>query len=273
MQKILTTLRYLSFASLLAFANHSLAAIPASSAEQLLHAAKFDQHASAMQSKMRGGMLKEVLDDFDDEQLNLAGKMYDAQFTQLNLHQSVATELANELSEEQAQFVLAFFNSELGQLVTNAEVAFEQEANTKKVSKIGKKLRRKKAIKAFARNVDEKTGESTIGARIATVIVNFMLDINLKEGDEEVQEKKSSGFFGSIMESMIGDLSEDVKDDTIIDLAYTFRDFNQTQRQQYLDFLNNPLSDKYYEIVSQVTAKELANTLKQWFKETEKLKD
>lgn len=273
MTTLLSCLRTCSFAGLLLISHQSLAAISPETAEALLNAAKFDQHYAAMQTKMRGGMLKEVLDDFDKEQLALAGDMYDKQFANINLHKDVAKRLSTELSEEEAQYVLAFFNSELGQKVTAAEVAFEQELDTKKVTKQGKKLRRKRDIKKFAHHVNEKTGESIVGARIATVIVNFMLDINLKEGDEEPQEQKSSGFFGSIMESMIGDLSEDVKEDAVIDLAYTFRDFTKEQRIAYLAFLNNPLSDKYYEIVSDVVAKDIAGALKVWLKSTEEIKD
>lgn len=273
MTKLLSSIRCLSLTSILLVHSHAFANIPPAQSEALLTASQFDQHFSAMRLKMRGGMLKEVLDDFDDTQLTTAGEMYDAQFAQVTLRQDVANRLSAELTPEEATFLLAFFTSELGQQVTNAEVAFEQETDTKKVTKQGKKLRRKKHIKKFARNVDDKTGESTIGARIATVIVNFMLDINLKEGDEEPEEKKSSGFFGSIMEGMIGDLSDDVKDDTIIDLAYTFRDFTKEQRSAYLEFLNNPLSDNYYAIVSEVTAKDIAGALKVWLKETDTLKD
>lgn len=257
----------------LIFSTVAQAQIPLQQAESLLEAAKFDAHFAAMKHKMRGGMLKEVLDDLDKAQLKVAGQMYDDQFAKITLHQDVATRLSAELNEEEADFVLAFFNSDLGQKVTAAEVAFEQELDTKKVTKQGKKLRRKRAIKTFAREVDAKTGESKVGTRIATVIVNFMLDINLKEGDDAPQEKKSSGFFGSIMESMIGDLRDDVKDDTVIDLAYTFREFNKEQRAAYLEFLNNPLSDKYYEVVSEVNAKDIAGVLKVWLKATDALKN
>lgn len=261
------SIRHSLIAATLLLSHSAMADISSSKAQQLIDAAGIAESQAAMQESLLNDIGADITDSFNEKERKKAKKILIDEFANADISNKMQSRFENELNDTDAEFVLAFLESNLGKRINAMEQA-GQAIDSDLASKKGEALLNDNQLDTFTEQLDDAIGASDLAFNLAKPIFAVMLNTKLEaHGVNDDSLNLGRMFF----DEMVKEAEPIVIQETRKVLAYTYRDLTQEERDSFLNFLQDPRSHAFTRILLEETKQGTLTVFKTWLVKIGKL--
>lgn len=255
------------FISAVLMSQGAMADISSNKAQQLIVAADVFESQASMQDDLVTDIGADFMSSFSPAEIKQAKQWLAEEFTAADVPNSIKRRLQKELNDEEADFVLAFLNSDLGKRLNEMEQA-GNKVDSSVASKQGEKLLENEEIATFTTQLDESIGASDLALNIAKPIFAVMLNTKLEE-----HSAQSTGIdLGKMFfDEMVKEAQPIIVKETRKSLAYVYRTLSKQERDQFISFLKDKKATTFTRIMMQETEQGTLKAFKGWLKKMGKI--